>query len=126
MSVADVKTPLDAENLRCKSLVDNDLDTVEALLDDGLFYVHASGVAEGKTALLSHFREGRVRYLKVTWQDQKLIDLGPDAGVVYGRVSVDVQIMGKDAHPNLFMTGVWSRKSGSWKMVSYQTTSVSS
>lgn len=115
-------TVLDAEKLRCKALVENDLDTLDAVFDERLFYVHASGAAEGKTAMLSHLREGRVRYTGFQWIEQQLIELSPDAAVLCGRVSAEVCVMGSDKKFTLLLTSTWARTGTGWKIVTYQTT----
>lgn len=111
-----------AEQRRCKALLDNDMEAMAGLLDDRLHYVHASGAIDDKASLLVPMREGRVRYLAITWDEQATIQLGPDAGIVHGRFSARVRSAGVEHSVTLLHMGVWARDAQGWKLVGYQTT----
>lgn len=58
---------LEAE--RCSALTNTDIDRLDALMSDGLRFVHSSGVCDSKAVLLSKIADGSLRYLEIVFND---------------------------------------------------------
>ena len=88
-----------------------DIAALEALLSEGLVYVHSTGGRDTKTSYLDKMASGSLKYLTLSFEDLQVHAAG-SGHVVTGRMSAEVSKDGQSkAVRSLFMT-VWMPESG--------------
>ncbi len=113
-----------AEEQRRQAMLGGDIATLEALLSDGLVYVHSTGGRDTKTTYLNKLASGSLKYLTLSFEDLQVHGAGP-VQVVTGRMSAEVSIQGQSkAIRSLFLT-VWMPEPGvdgqqGLRMLAYQ------
>jgi len=95
-----------AEEQRRQAMLSGDITALDALLSDGLVYVHSTGGRDSKTTYLDKLASGGLKYLTLSFEDLQVHAAGT-VQVVTGRMSAEVSIQGQSkAICSLFMT-VW-------------------
>lgn len=119
----DTAEVLRAEDMRLAAQMQNDLQTMDRLLDEELVYVRNSAVVDSKRSYLESMRRGDTVYEK--------IDHINDGVRIYGCLAIltglghyVVQIQQKPLDLNLRYHSVWRRKNGQLTFVSWQATRV--
>ena len=113
-----------AEEQRRQAMLGGDIAALEALLSDGLVYVHSTGGRDTKTTYLNKLASGSLKYLSLSFEDLQVHGAGP-VQVVTGRMSAEVSIQGQSkAIRSLFLT-VWMPEPGvdgqqGLRMLAYQ------
>jgi hypothetical protein len=74
--MTDLDAVLAADQARTKAMVDRDLDTLDALIEDGCRYVHSTGAVDTKESYLAKLADGTFGYTWITAADQHAVDLG--------------------------------------------------
>jgi hypothetical protein len=116
-----------AEEQRRQAMLGGDIATLEALLSDGLVYVHSTGGRDTKTTYLDKLASGSLKYLTLSFEDLQLHAAG-SGEMVTGRMSAEVIIGGQSKSiRSLFLT-VWMPELGAdgqqcLRMLAYQGTS---
>ena len=116
-----------AEEQRRQAMLSGDIATLEALLSEGLVYVHSTGGRDTKTSYLDKMASGSLKYLTLSFEDLQVHAAGPGE-MVTGRMSAEVIIGGQSkAVLSLFLT-VWMPVLGAdgqqrLRMLAYQGTS---
>ena len=113
------------EELRIKSLLGNDIPSLDRILADDLTYAHSTGKVEHKREFLSLLAAGILRYKNFECSDVQVRVYG-NAAVVTGKADIHVEFGGKADHVLLRYTAVYVRKDGSWQMVAWQSTKIPS
>ena len=126
--VADLaeQAVLRAEALRCAAMLEGDVATLQALLSDGLRYVHSTATSDTKDSYLAKLRSGAMTYQSLHFDDLQAQKAG-DAVVVTGRMRAEVRKDGQ-VKPvrSVFMT-VWAaetdaRGAPAWTLRAHQGT----
>ena len=73
-----------AEEQRRQAMLGGDIAALEALLSDGLVYVHSTGGRDTKTTYLNKLASGSLKYLSLSFEDLQVHGAGP-VQVVTGR-----------------------------------------
>jgi ketosteroid isomerase-like protein len=113
-----------AEEQRRQAMLGGDIAALEALLSDGLVYVHSTGGRDTKTTYLNKLASGSLKYLSLSFEDLQVHGAGP-VQVVTGRMSAEVSIQGQSkAIRSVFLT-VWMPEPGAdgqqgLRMLAYQ------
>ena len=113
-----------AEEQRRQAMLGGDIAALEALLSEGLVYVHSTGGRDTKTTYLDKLASGNLKYLSLSFEDLQVHGAGP-VHVVTGRMSAEVSIGGQSkAVRSLFLT-VWMPEPGAdgqqvMRMLAYQ------
>jgi hypothetical protein len=81
---------LEAENGRFAALVAGDFQRLEQVLDNGLRYVHASGLVENKEEFLAQLRSGERRYVKLA-PHQRSVRVVGDVVFTFGDADLEVK-----------------------------------
>ena len=116
-----------AEEQRRQAMLSGDIAALEALLSEGLVYVHSTGGRDTKTSYLDKMASGSLKYLPLSVEDLQVHAAGPGE-MVTGRMSAEVIIGGQSkAVRSLFLT-VWMPELGAegrqrMRMLAYQGTS---
>jgi ketosteroid isomerase-like protein len=112
---------IDLDRQRMEAMARKDLAALDALISDDLVYTHSTARLDTKQSLLGAMESGATVYTAVAPSDVKAQDLG-DTVVLTGSAHIGVLSQGR---PNSFavrFTDVWSKKSGNWRMVAWQST----
>jgi ketosteroid isomerase-like protein len=112
------------EALRCRALVDADLDTLGGLVADEVVHVHANGKVDDKAAYLEMVR-AHIRFLTSAREHLDVRVYG-DVAVATGqlRQSIEMTATGKRLEMHIVTTQVWRRHAGTWKQVSFHATNL--
>ncbi|MDI1287758.1 MAG: nuclear transport factor 2 family protein [Reyranella sp.] len=114
-------TIIDLDAKRMKAMAAKDTATLEAVLADDLIYTHSSARLDTKRSLIDAMVKGTTVYTGIEASDVKAQDLG-DTVVLTGIAQIKVVSGGT---PNAFgvrFTDVYTRRNGSWQMVTWQST----
>jgi ketosteroid isomerase-like protein len=119
----DVQAVLAAEDRRYQAMQDADLATLDELCDDALSYAHSSGVRDTKTEYLGKIRSGYYVYRRIDHPVERVEVLG-DTGIVVGRMTADIEVQGTPKTIDNLALAVWTRASGTWRLLAYAPTSL--
>ena len=110
------------EERRRQALLAGDLPALQALLAEGLVYVHSTGVCDRKDSYLAKLAGGSLKYQSLSFSDTQVQGL-PQAAVVSGRMAAVVLKDGQTKNvASLFMT-VWAcGADGVWRLHAHQGT----
>ena len=112
---------IDLDRKRMHAMAAKDIATLEAVLADDLIYTHSSARLDTKKSLIGGMTSGSTVYTSVEPSDVTAQDLG-DTVVLTGIAQIKVVSGGT---PNAFgvrFTDVYTRRGGSWQMVTWQST----
>jgi ketosteroid isomerase-like protein len=116
---------LACEQLRCKAVMDADIEILTTLVENDLVHVHVTARVNTQQEYLDGIRN-RSEYKSVTRENMKIRSYG-DIAVATG-ILVNVhrlQNAGEDWRTTkAFVTQVWKRTPSGWKQVSFQATKV--
>lgn len=118
-SEADIKK---AEEGWVAAVSKSDVSSADKLLSDNLVYTHSSGIAENKQEYLNKLKSGEQKYASIAYSAQKVQLLGSDAAVVTGTIRMTGATKGVPFDNTMFITHVWAKQGGAWKLVAHQTT----
>ena len=104
-----------------KAIVAKDTATLGKLLADDLFYGHASGVLDTKTAYIDKIKSGRQKYASF---EQRALKIKPhgDTAVTHSWVRVTGVNQDGPFDDKIMMLHVWVKQGGKWHLVAHQTT----
>ncbi len=112
---------LAAEAARAAALVRRDLQALEAILDDGLTYVHATGVRHDRRELAEYVRTGP-QFHEVRLEPASLQVIG-DVALVAGDLHLQFQRpAGELVKAVSMVTAAWVRRATGWKLAAFQST----
>jgi 3-hydroxyisobutyrate dehydrogenase-like beta-hydroxyacid dehydrogenase len=112
---------LDSERFR--SMVNQDVETLERLLDDELVWTHASAVRDGKQSFLERLTAGSIRYLEITRSEEE-VRLFDNVAIVGGVANIHAMVNGSERFLTNRYNNVWLKRAGSWRMVNCQSTAM--
>jgi ketosteroid isomerase-like protein len=112
---------LAAEALRYRAMVDGDLATLDELCAEELSYAHSSGVRDTKAEYFAKLRSGYYVYHRVDHPVERVTVSG-DTAVVIGRMTADIHAGGVAKTIDNLALAVWTRASGTWRLLAYAPT----
>jgi ketosteroid isomerase-like protein len=115
---------LEADDIRVKGLLSNDIDAVEKLLGDDLTYVHSSGRLDTKETYMDALRSGRTRYLTMDLSEVEVRGLG-DTGVITNIFDAKVQTANGEVTLHSRALLVYAKRDGRWQLIAYESTPTS-
>ncbi|WP_434666785.1 nuclear transport factor 2 family protein [Paraburkholderia sp. A3BS-1L] len=104
------------EDERYAAMFSKDIATLDRLLDEGLVYMHSSGVTDTKASYLGGLGSGLWDYRGVERDDVR-IDVDGDVALVFAKLTIE--LVTNDAHKS-FATralAVWHRKGEAWRLL---------
>ena len=113
-----------AEARRCAAMVANDPAALSDVLDEDLQFHHATGAVDDKPTILAKMAAGRIVYQGIAWSEERVSALGSDAAMLTGRMTTDVKVEGTAKQLNNRVMTVWSRGSGAWRLLAFQSTPI--
>ena len=116
---------LAAEDRRYRAMQDADLATLAEVCADELSYAHSSGIRDTKSEYLEKLRSGYYVYRRIDHPVDRVEVLG-DTAIVLGRMTADVEVQGTLKVIDNLALAVWTRASGTWRLLAYAPTSLPS
>ncbi|MCP1603151.1 nuclear transport factor 2 family protein [Pseudomonas citronellolis] len=110
------------ESERCRALVQRDLQTLAALMDDALVHVHATGKVDDKEQYLEMVAK-HIDFLSVERSDMRVRVFG-DTAIASGRLEqvIVLRESGEERLMKAYTTQVWLRGEGGWRQCAFQAT----
>ncbi|MEA3194369.1 MAG: hypothetical protein QOD26_2702 [Betaproteobacteria bacterium] len=96
-----------------------DVKTLERLLDEGLVYMHSSGIADSKESYLRGLRDGVWDYQRIERTEQTVKVTG-DTALVFNRLAIRIKVRGVQKELDNRALAVWVRRDGAWRLVALQ------
>lgn len=108
---------LDLSKKKFGWLVRMKYDSLEAVLDDRLVFVHSNGWAESKQEIIQDIKSAKLRYvdIQVTEASARIY---PSTAIVNGKGKFSVLLDGKPLEITLSYTEVYVQKNGRWLLAS--------
>ena len=116
---------LQVENERIRGLVHNDFAALDQILSDDLIYTHSTGVAETKAEYLGQLKSGQLKYQSME-HEGVVVRVYGDTAILTGRTKVRSVSRGQELNNDLRFIIVYVKQRGRWRMVSWQSTRISS
>ncbi|WP_374618804.1 nuclear transport factor 2 family protein [Pandoraea sp.] len=113
------------ESARFDAMVEGDVEQLDALLADGLHYVHSNGKRETKREFLDALTSGRRRYLDIDIRAQELRQFG-NTVVVTGKLKVELETATGSLESQMAYTAVHVLEADEWHLISWQATRMAS
>jgi ketosteroid isomerase-like protein len=102
-----------------KAVMQNDVATANRLLADDYLGINPDGTLETKADALAQQRSGTLKITRIEPENVKVRVYG-DTAVVTSRVQVEGHNGDHDVSGQYHYTRVYSRRSGEWKIVSFE------
>jgi ketosteroid isomerase-like protein len=115
---ADEKAVLSAEKAWARAMISADGGALDRLLSDDLSYSHSSSRTETKADVIRVITSGSTKYERIEFRDTRLRQ--------YGNVMVTTEKAAirttQSGALDVYVTHVWVKQKGGWRMVSRQAT----
>lgn len=113
---------LQLESERCRALAARDLPALEALMDDGLVHVHATGKVDDKAQYLEMVAR-HIDFLSVERSGMRVRVHG-DTAIASGRLQQRIVLResGEQRLMQAYVTQVWIRGEGGWRQCAFHAT----
>lgn len=111
------------ERERRDALVGDDMERLADLVTDDLVHVHTTGIVQGKAELLGHAGQF-LRFIEVERGPLTIRAVGENAAVMTGTMTNTVKRRDLDERVTVraFVTQLWVRRDGAWRIASFQAT----
>ncbi len=97
-------------------LINNEMDSLDALLDDQLVYIHSNGLIESKQDVFDNNRSGKLKLDEVTVRESNA-RIFENTAIVTGKGRFIGIIDGNVFDVELLYSEVYVMKSGKWRLV---------
>jgi len=111
------QTVLDLSKKKFGLMIRKQYDSLQAVLDDRLMFVHSNGWTETKSELIEDIKSGKLTYVNIQISESSA-RMYPGTAIVMGKGKFTVLL---DANPldiNLFYTEVYVLKNDKWLLAS--------
>lgn len=112
--VAEVEA---AEQARVAAMLALDVAKLDAMFDDGLVYMHSSGVTDSKKSYLDGVRSKTWEYKTIKREDVRTTVRG-DTATVFCHLMLTYHLKGEPRTVDSNALAVWTKASGTWKLLS--------
>lgn len=92
-------------------------DSLEAVLDERLMFVHSNGWSETKQEFIQDIKNGKLRYTNIQISESS-VRVYPSTAIVTGKGKFNVILDGNPLELNLFYTEVYILKKDQWLLAS--------
>ncbi|MCE4546074.1 MULTISPECIES: nuclear transport factor 2 family protein [unclassified Caballeronia] len=104
------------EDERYEAMLTKDIPTLARLLDEGLVYVHSSGVTDSKESYLNGLASGLWDYRQIGRSDVR-IEVHDGVALVFGKLAIQLATKGVSRGFETRALVVWSRKPDGWRLI---------
>lgn len=118
---ADQTAVLAADDARLAAMCRNDFAALAQMLDERLTYCHSTGAVEDKSQYLDTIRSGKVKYVSMH-RDIERLNLWGACAVMQGTVAVAAEVGGQPYRTRAAFTATWVESDDSWRMAAWQAT----
>lgn len=122
--LSDAKMIRDLEWQRFRAIRDSDVDTLDELFADTLFYVHSNATSDTKASFLEKIRTQELRCSDALHHPDDHVVLNGDTAIATGTVTGTVYVKGVPVSLCTRALAVWSRHNGRWQLLAYQSTPI--
>ena len=116
---AEMIINLDRE--RMTAMAEKNIPFLQKHLCKGLIYVHSTARVDTKTSLIGNMENGTVVYTEIVPSDVVAQDMG-DVVVLTGLARISMTASGTPQSFGVRFTDVYQNQSGTWRMVTWQST----
>ena len=92
-------------------------DSLEAILDDRLMFVHSNGWVENKQEIIQDIKSGKLRYVGIQVTEAS-VRIYPSMAIVNGKGKFSVLLEGNPLELTLSYTEVYVQKKDKWLLAS--------
>jgi ketosteroid isomerase-like protein len=121
---ADADTIRDLEKQRVRAMQDGDVEVLDALYTDEMFYTHSNATHDTKTSLLEKIRNQELRCTDVDHHPEEDVVVIGDTAIAAGQVTGTVYVNGIPIKLCNRALAVWTRQCGRWRLIAYQSTPI--
>ncbi|MGE0419045.1 MAG: nuclear transport factor 2 family protein [Acetobacteraceae bacterium] len=114
---------IERDRQRMEAMGKKDVAALRNMICKGLIYTHSSARMDTKDTLLGAMESGATVYNSVVPSNVVAQDLG-DVVVLTGEAAIAVTSNGKPNSFRVRFTDVWQNQSGTWRMVTWQSTRI--
>lgn len=108
---------LDLSKKKFQWMVTMQFDSLQAVLDDRMMFIHSNGWLETKTEFIHDIRSGKLRYKSIDIIEATA-RVYPGSAIIIGRGKFVVTLDGKDLQLELKYTEVYIQQNGKWLLAS--------
>jgi hypothetical protein len=113
-----------AERARFAAMVARDLEALDRMVANDLYYCHSNAEVENKVQFLDTIRTQRLRYDAIDIREIGVRMLAADMAMVSGLVHFKGNIAGKDLELDLRYLDTYVLREGRWQLLAWQSTRV--
>jgi hypothetical protein len=111
------QTVLDLSKKKFGWMIRQRFDSLQAVLDERLVFVHSNGWTEKGTEFVDDIKSGKLKYVNIEVQESSA-RVYETTAIVLGKGKFTVVLEGKPLDINLYYTEVYIRKNGKWLLAS--------
>lgn len=93
------------------------LDSLEAVLDERLMFIHSNGWSETKQEMIHDIKSGKLRYTNIQISESS-VRVYEETAIVNGKGKFNVMLDGNPLEINLSYTEVYVLKNSKWLLAS--------
>lgn len=108
---------LDLSKKKFQWMVAMQFDSLQAVLDDRMMFIHSNGWLETKTEFIHDIRSSKLRYKSIDIIEATA-RVYPGSAIIIGRGKFVVTLDGKDLQLELKYTEVYIQQNGKWLLAS--------
>ena len=113
------KYVLELSKRKFEWLASRNYDSLVALLDDKVLYVHSNGWAQNKKTLIEDLQSGKLSYVNVAVKESGVRMYNNNATAIITGLGTFTWITdGKEGSGDLYYTEVYVKSAGRWKLAS--------
>jgi ketosteroid isomerase-like protein len=121
---ADADTIRALEHQRFCAMRDGDVDVLDALYADEMFYTHSNATRDTKFSLLAKIRDQELRCTDVHHHPEDDVVVIGNTAIAAGQVTGTVYVNGIAFKQCNRALAVWTRQCGRWQLIAYQSTPI--
>lgn len=111
------QTVLNLSKKKFEWMIRMEFDSLRAVLDDRLMFVHSNGWSENKREFVEDIKSGKLRYTNIQISEA-VARVYPGTAIITGKGKFNVLLDGSSLEFNLFYTEVYILRDRKWLLAS--------